>query len=642
MSENNTVLWVGTRVGSSNLRKTLKHWSVIVSLIAGALALTPYVFLYLGHQVPYFVIVPANFVAWISVSLLFVSHRRMLDSVDNAFQEIGLEVSEGSLEDKLSGFLWESARYYRASYSLGPGTNSRGSDLGANLRQIVKLAYQELNAQAVELALYDEASRQWSQAFIMGIPSEVTSQNMLGEALTQLTTAETSPSTILQPVQFAGTNFGIFRIEFRDNQLPSTSDRKVVQLLAMQGALMLIDARFTEELLRMRRKSEESTRAKTGFLANLSHEIRGPLSVILNASELMLDNLCGPLAPQAQETCGMIKKSGEHLLDLVNDVLDYAKVEAGKVTAVPVPVGIKDLLNDLANVVRSQAMMKKQLLTVEEVDATLGMLCDKRHARQMIINFLTNAVKYTPDGGAITVSAQRVVGSKVRVYVKDTGVGIPEREREKVFTAFERVNNPYALAQSGTGLGMPLTRRLAEVNGGTADFESIEGQGSSFWIQLPLAEVLVPTVRRDEDDVKSNQPQGRGELVLLVDSAGESRQMLERYLVHQGFQVVGASTGSEVMRALKERVVEIAVVENDLPELGGEGMIALIRGNPKAYKVPIILLSSKAFVFDIERFLRLGVDRCLSKPVPLAEIALTARKLVDETKMLERQLGVTV
>ncbi len=598
--------------------------------------------------VPAYVPLACNFVGWTIVCVLYLNQRRMSASIERGLEQLGERNKSGDFYTKLQRLVDDTGRYLRAEYALEfedgalkhPDQKGERLDVGASLRKIARLTYTELRAQAVELALYDQSSNQWSQAFILGTPQSATSQSMLMDASAERKPewsrfASTEEGNILsQPIQFAGTMFGILRIELAKDYVPTESDRKVAKLLARQGALALIDARFNDELLKLRRNSEESVRAKTGFLANLSHEIRGPLAIILNAVELMLEKLCGPLTAQQIETCQMIQKSAEHLLDLVNDVLDYAKLEAGKVQVKPAAVSVKDLLSDLANVVRSQSLAKKQTLTVQPVDPTTGIVCDKRHARQMVINFLTNAIKYTPEGGSVNVGISILPNQKLKIWVQDTGVGIPENQKQKVFTAFERVEHEYSLAQVGTGLGMPLTKKLAEANGGTADFESLEGKGSTFWITLPSVEMELVAKQEVDERAEPREPQGHGETILLIDRDQEARQMLERYLTHQGFATTCATSGVEVMAALRDGTVRLAVIDNDLPEMSGEDMISVIRGNPKARGVPLILLSSRAFVFDIERFLKLGVDRCLSKPIPLGEIAVTARKLIDESKAL--------
>jgi two-component system alkaline phosphatase synthesis response regulator PhoP len=173
---------------------------------------------------------------------------------------------------------------------------------------------------------------------------------------------------------------------------------------------------------------------------------------------------------------------------------------------------------------------------------------------------------------------------------------------------------------------------LAEANGGSVEFESSEGSGSTFWVILPLAPMEADREELYPSEERAEVFAGRGEKVLLVDADEEARQMLERFLTHHGFTVVTAGTGREILRAVRENDIELCIVENDLPDLSGEEIVPVIRANPKLATVPLILLSARAFVFDIEHFLKLGVDRCLSKPVDLHELAHTSRRLLDESR----------
>lgn len=581
------------------------------------------------------VLICVNFFGWALFARVLMVVRTTLSQLEQGYKLVGIGHEGTTPLTALSHYLKESRRWFLIAEGVRFERNLAPHDLVVNLRKICESAYRELNAKAVQLTLSDESSGLSTQSMLIGEPLATTSQEMvlqLGDRAEE--EYRSQPRELLRaPVTFAGTLFGTLYVQLPQGVVASESDRLVLSGLATQGALLLVDARFTDELLRMRRASEESVRAKTGFLANLSHELRGPLGIILNGVELVLDNLCGPTTESQRDTLTMIRNNGNHLVDLVNDVLDYAKVEAGKVVAKPVALGVKQLLDDLATVVRSQALAKKHQLIVEQIDPQLAIKCDKRHARQMLINFLTNAIKYTPDGGKITLRAERGAENRVKISVTDTGIGIPKDQRSKVFSAFERVDNRYALSQVGTGLGMPLTKRLAEVNGGIADFESEEGRGSTFWLALPVAEIKEVATSDSDDAGRATalaQAQGQGEQILLVDHDRETREMLSRYLGHQGFSILEAQSGRDVAQIIRSKEVRLVVVENDMPDLSGEEMVAIIRGFAKTATVPIILLSSRAFVFDIERFLKLGVDRCLSKPVELSDLAVTARQLIDE------------
>ena len=621
---------------------TQRHRFTFGILMAIGLALVPPIFLLLEEASSMVVVISClGCLGWLFAGVLLFHEGLILDSVKDAIRDNGVGEVSGGLTEIIDHFVAESTRYHRAAYAFRTEASVTSGNLSTNLQRIAKLAYNELDARAVELSLFDEESGMWTQSMLIGDARTSDVQSMLlGEVSKNAIEALQGPSeeetlNVSKPVSFAGTLFGVLRVEFRRPRVLSKSDIQVLHLLATQGAVLLVDSRFTDELLRMRTKGEESVRAKTGFLANLSHEIRGPLGVILNGAELALDGLCGELTPALEDSLKMIQSSGEHLLDLVNDVLDYAKIEAGKISAKTLELPLGPLLEDMVTVVRSQAVSKGQTLTLDEVQPSWGVLVDKRHARQMLINFLTNAIKYTQEGGTIKVWAELETNGRVKVCIKDSGIGIPESEQHKVFGAFERVEDEYAMSQMGTGLGMPLTAKLAEVNGGAVGFESTLGQGSTFWLTLPYVDIA------DYQEIDSSNEQvvalqGNGETILLVDHDEASRAMLSRYLDSQGFKTVIASSGPEMIRALRSHQVDVAIVENDFPDLPGEEMVSMIRATPRASAVPIILLSARAFVFDIERFLKLGVDRCLSKPVALNELSLTTRRLIDQSRSLEQ------
>ena len=402
------------------------HKFTLGILVAIGLALVPPVLMILyGASDREVILACLGCLGWLVTGMLLFHEGLIHERIREAIRDIGVSESNGDLSDVVDHFTKESVRYHRAAYAFLANPNSQSANLSQNLRRVVELTYKELDARSVELSLFNDEQGMWSQTMLIGDPLTCESQSMLvGEVEKSAVEVLKEPGeepllTVAKPVTFAGTLFGVLRVEFRETRQLSKSDREVLHLLAAQGGLLLVDARFTDELLQMRRLGEESTRAKTGFLANLSHEIRGPLGIILNGVELALDGLCGPVSPAMQESLNLIKGSGDHLLDLVNDVLDYAKVEAGKITANQIDMPLQPLLEDLVTVVRSQAVAKGHNLVLESVPAQWGVLVDKRHIRQMLINFLTNAIKYTPEGGNVTVSAEQIGAGRIKILVKD-------------------------------------------------------------------------------------------------------------------------------------------------------------------------------------------------------------------------------
>lgn len=566
--------------------------------------------------------------AWMLAALFVYRRYEFQKQLIESATRLGIEVRFSSLEKSLSAILSEIERK-NSSFSTNVFEKKFSSkeELSQALERIVEKAYQLLSAKSAELALYDEAAGMFHSALVMGRPVSSDSQAMLSDASSSKDHIE-NPQVMIQPIAFAGKVLGTLRVGLEKGRLPSTGDREVMNLLALQGGLAIINAEYTQQLLKMHMKSDESVKAKTGFLANLSHEIRGPLGIMLNAVELVLDGLCGPLTSDQLDTLRMVHGNGEHLLELVNDVLDYAKVESGRVKPNKVDILVQDLLNDLTGVVRTQAEAKKHKLDCKQATEAFAISCDRRHIRQILINMLTNAIKYTPNGGSVDIWAERVPGNKVKICVKDSGVGISAEDRPKVFEAFERIENAYSINQIGTGLGMPLTRKLAEVNGGTVDFESQNGKGSTFWVILPAVEIS--TINLEEKNEKIPEVKGRGELVLLMEKNEGERAMLNRFLNHVGFRVIGTSNKIEALEVLRREPLSLVIVDNDIADDANEDIVGMIRTNAKPL-LPLILISSRAFAFDIERYLKSGVDRCLIKPIVMKELAYICRQLIDGT-----------
>ena len=574
-------------------------------------------------------VVYLNLLGWFLVLAFLFARFDLGRYIFRLASDLGLDNRFKSIESVLSVVIHEINRKNRAlSLKLVEGRIKSKEELSRALETIVGSAFQLLDCESAELALFDRESGMYHSSFVLGKPFRSSAQAMLSGAV-EGQEREVSPDVLVQPIAFAGSVLGSLRVALKKGRLPSMSDREIMRLLALQGGLALINADYTHELVKMKQLSEESVKAKTGFLANLSHELRGPLGIIMNAVELVIDGLCGPVNEDQLETLQMVRSNGEHLLELVNDVLDYAKIEAGKIVPEKVDILVNDLLKDLTNVVRSQADAKSHKIKFTAAEEALAISCDRRQIRQMLINVLTNAIKYTEEGGQIEVWAERIPGHKIKINVKDNGVGIHHAEQHKVFSAFERVEHTYSIKQVGSGLGMPLTKRLCEMNGGLIDFQSTAGQGSHFWIVFPAIKFTASSLHEEDDE--EVEVQGNGEVVLLVEKNEGERKILARYLSHLGFKVADVSSKLEALDALRQEKVDITILDNDIIDDPEEDIIKSIRDKANSKSLPIILISSRAFVFDIEKYLKAGIDRCLIKPIQLKEVAVTSRELLDGT-----------
>lgn len=543
--------------------------------------------------------------------------------------KMGLDVRLKPLETALASLLQEiDRRNASISTNLIEKRITSREELSQVLERIATTGFRLLKAESAELALYNSDTGMYHSSFVLGKPFRTSAQAMLSGAASG-DHEKVSPDVLIQPIAFAGTVLGSLRIGLKKGCLPTIGDQEIIRLLALQSSLALINVEYNRELLKMKSTSEESVKAKTGFLANLSHEIRGPLGIMLNAVELVLDGLCGPLSDDQVETLRMVRGNGSHLLELINDVLDYAKVESERIIPDPITIAIDDLLLDLRSVVNSQAETKSHKLVYKQNPEALAISCDRRHIRQMLINLLTNAIKYTPDGGLIEIWAERIPGNKVKINVKDSGVGIEISQRPKVFEAFERIENSYSINQMGTGLGMPLTRKLAQVNGGYVDFSSAPGEGSHFWL-IFAAQELSNTNLDEKHDLKTKDTiDGRGNRILLAEREQSEATMLSRYLSSIGFSVQTVHNPEATIESLRKESFELLIVDDNLAENPQHDIVAEIRAKTTKAFLPLVLISSRAFVFDVEKFLRSGADRCLAKPIELTELAITCRQLID-------------
>lgn len=392
-------------------------------------------------------------------------------------------------------------------------------------------------------------------------------------------------------------------------------------------------AKRTAELNKTNLELEHANRAKDEFLANMSHELRTPLNSILGLSESMLEQYQDSLNENQQKSLQTIEASGAHLLDLINDILDLSKIEAGKFDYYPQPIRVDDLCKSSLIFVKTQAMKKGITLTYEIEDTISDFHADPRRLKQVLVNLLTNAVKFTPNDGHVTLKVN-VKQDVIQFSVIDNGIGIAPDDLRKLFTPFVQVESSLNRQFEGTGLGLALVSKLTDLHGGSVEVESEVGKGSRFTINLPYrrgdlnqareTEKFTPHARDIQIDFQPKKEQ-KNKKILLVEDNATNILTIGEYLENYGYQIIIANDGLQAIEKTKEISPDIILMDIQMPMMDGLEATRRLRADPQFVSVPIIALTALAMPGDRERCLEAGASEYMSKPVSLKEL----RKLIE-------------
>lgn len=391
----------------------------------------------------------------------------------------------------------------------------------------------------------------------------------------------------------------------------------------------LVDSR-TQELERQTQIAEEANQAKSQFLANMSHELRTPLTAIIGYSSVLKDGIFGPMNEKQQDALVAVTRSGEHLKNLIDDVLNLARVESGKENPEAKAIPLKELLYQSYKLMMQAAITKGLTLEQPKLSEELkdvAVHADHKHLQQILINLMSNAVKYTPRGGKVWIAVSVIV-DKVRIEVHDTGVGIPPAKQATLFQRFERGDDTYSKNQEGTGIGLNLTKHLVEINGGRIGAESVQGQGSTFWIMMPLAEESAQSSVVEEGREATVKIQLTGLSTLVVDDNKDTCEVLKMILSSAGATVRVAHSVRDGIALMEEGVPDIVLTDLAMPIESGLVLIQHIRNTQgEVQGLPIIVLSACAFASDRDTALGAGASTFLPKPFNPTEVVKTVREL---------------
>ena len=482
-------------------------------------------------------------------------------------------------------------------------------------------------------------------------------------------------SVIYMPLVAKDRVLGIITIQSFEKNAYTTHDLNVMQSLASYTAIALDNAdayrqlneheheirRLFEEAERARGIAEEADAAKSAFLSTVSHELRTPLTSVLGFAKIIkkrLEDRIFPLIPtgdrkvaqtihQVEENLKVVVSEGERLTKLIDDVLDLAKIEAGKLEWHMGPVSIAEIIEH-ATSATSSLLDQKGLRLVKEVEADLPSVTgDRDRLIQVVINLISNAVKFT-DVGTIICRAGRRSGNLV-VSVVDTGLGIAPADQPKVFERFKQVGDTLTDKPKGTGLGLPICREIVEHHGGRIWVESEIGRGSTFSFTLPAAAEqmagapapveLAALIRQLRDQVVVTTPRrtDRQPRILVVDDDPNIRELLTQELGEAGYLVRVADNGRQALAHVRTERPDLVVLDVMMPEMNGFDVAAVLKNDPLTMDIPIVILS---IVQDRDRGFRLGVDRYLTKPIDTELLFKEVGALIEQKKSHKRVLVV--
>jgi len=388
----------------------------------------------------------------------------------------------------------------------------------------------------------------------------------------------------------------------------------LLETFASQSALALINAQLYRQLERQSAALEVASRHKSEFLASMSHELRTPLNAIIGFSEVLLERMFGELNERQDDYLRDIWSSGKHLLELLNDILDLSKIEAGQMVLNRSEFAVRESLEHCLSMVRERALNQGILLSLE-VDPQVGLLdADRLRFRQVVLNLLSNAVKFTPDGGRVDVRAS-LRDQDLVVEVVDTGPGVTAEDRQRIFDAFQQ-GARLPRQTEGTGLGLTLSKRILELHGGRIWVDSEAGQGSTFGFALPagsgeLAVASVPQAGQ-ASGLPTGVTPGPGPTVVVVEDDRRSFDLLRVYLEAAGARVVSARDGEEGLDTVRSLNPAGVVLDILLPGIDGWEVLARLKADPGTAAIPVIVVS---MLDERGRGFALGAAEYLVKPV---------------------------
>ena len=380
---------------------------------------------------------------------------------------------------------------------------------------------------------------------------------------------------------------------------------------------------------RARETAEAANRAKSDFLSRMSHELRTPLNAMLGFAQLLEMDQRSPLSPNQRPWVGQIQQAGWHLLEMINDVLDLSRIEAGTLRLQLQDIDLPEQVEASLALVSQEAQRRGLTITHTLDPAARRVRGDSTRVRQILTNLLTNAVKYNVERGSVRVMA-RALGERglVEVVVADTGLGMTPEQMAQLFQPFNRLGRERS-AREGTGIGLVISQRLAELMGGSLTARSVAGQGSAFMLRLPAAQDATAAAPLPTDETPSAHDYHRRKVLYIEDNATNIEVMRGILAQRPQVKLTVAMTGLDGLAALRAEPVDLLLLDLHLPDIEGLEVLRRMQEDPDLSRIPVVAVSADAMSSQIEATLAAGAHHYLTKPVSVSELLRVVDQVLD-------------
>jgi len=386
-----------------------------------------------------------------------------------------------------------------------------------------------------------------------------------------------------------------------------------------------------KEMQKSRIEAENATQAKSEFLSRMSHELRTPMNSILGFGQLLE---MGELTTGQKKGVAHILKSGKHLLDLINEVLDISRIEAGKISLSLEPVQISTVIQEMIEVVKLQA--NERQIKIELINSSSNQLfvkSDRQRLKQVLLNLLNNAIKYNREGGSVLIQTEIQPANDagivmIKMAITDTGWGIASDDLPKLFTPFERIGAERSLTE-GTGLGLTVVKKIIDALGGIINVESILGEGSCFWFELPSIESQLGSLQKSGGlpGLESNLANKSGTILYIEDNVSNI-ELVEQILSSQrtSIRLISRIYGNQALGTAIEYMPDLILLDLDLPDIHGSEVLKQLKADQKTKEIPVIVVSANAMPNQIDKLIKEGAKNYLTKPLDILDFL----KVIDE------------